>query len=120
MSSLPTLLAQMKELKSMAKDARRCGCDDRGSDSSPSSVTDWQCTSLHAVRESQGSSLREDPRSFRTSSPTVCAAGPGGQQRKPGCERKFSSEPPNPALSARQFFRARQERIASRNEPFVV
>eukprot|EP00930_Biecheleria_cincta_P013812 TRINITY_DN12131_c0_g1_i3.p2 TRINITY_DN12131_c0_g1~~TRINITY_DN12131_c0_g1_i3.p2 ORF type:complete len:105 (-),score=17.13 TRINITY_DN12131_c0_g1_i3:454-768(-) len=104
MSSLPTLLAQMKELRStMANDRRRRSYDDV-----PGNTNGSQDTTLLA-----GSPFHQDPTNF----PGV---GQSGQQCKANGQRKFSSQPPNPASSALQFLRARQERIASRSAPFVV
>eukprot|EP00930_Biecheleria_cincta_P008963 TRINITY_DN11057_c0_g1_i3.p3 TRINITY_DN11057_c0_g1~~TRINITY_DN11057_c0_g1_i3.p3 ORF type:complete len:107 (+),score=22.64 TRINITY_DN11057_c0_g1_i3:175-495(+) len=106
MSSLPTLLRQMKELSSMPKCGRRGGSDDV-----PGKTSDSQGPTLLAC-----SHWRKDPKNFQKD----CAAGPSARQRNAEGERKFSSEPPNPALSALQFFRARQEHIASRKAAFVV
>eukprot|EP00930_Biecheleria_cincta_P008965 TRINITY_DN11057_c0_g3_i1.p1 TRINITY_DN11057_c0_g3~~TRINITY_DN11057_c0_g3_i1.p1 ORF type:complete len:115 (+),score=13.44 TRINITY_DN11057_c0_g3_i1:86-430(+) len=109
MSSFPTLLKQMRELRSVAKDKQSVSSDDL-----PGAATDSQLPCLLTV-----SSMRKDPKSSHTFS-TACAAGPSGHQGDAVDQRKFSSEPPNPALSALQAFRARQERIASRNAPFEV
>ena len=108
MSPLPTLLTQMKNLKPMARDARRGDSDLLGK------ATGSQYRSLLAGRPSH-----EDPRNFQTSL-TACAAGLSGEQRKAESKKKFSSQPPNPALSALEFYRARQGRIVSRNDPFEV
>eukprot|EP00930_Biecheleria_cincta_P008964 TRINITY_DN11057_c0_g2_i1.p1 TRINITY_DN11057_c0_g2~~TRINITY_DN11057_c0_g2_i1.p1 ORF type:complete len:111 (+),score=14.66 TRINITY_DN11057_c0_g2_i1:127-459(+) len=110
MSSLPTLFTQMKELRSSSKDGQR-----GGSDNLPRKANDSQDGTLLT-----GSPLHRNPRNFQTSQ-MACSEGPSGHRRRAESERQFSSEPPNPALSALQFFRAREERcMARKNAPFQV
>eukprot|EP00930_Biecheleria_cincta_P059489 TRINITY_DN4520_c1_g1_i2.p1 TRINITY_DN4520_c1_g1~~TRINITY_DN4520_c1_g1_i2.p1 ORF type:complete len:105 (-),score=21.32 TRINITY_DN4520_c1_g1_i2:249-563(-) len=104
MSSLPkTLLMQMRELKSTAKDGQLSG-----SHVSADKATDMEYPTLLARRRHSKDSLI---------SSTACVVG---SQKALHEQKKFSSVAPNPALSSLQAFQARQQRIASRSAAFVV